>query len=259
MPSFRRSEVDELDRHRWRSEPGIFQIDFVEESQLAELADQLGVPAPDRLTRSRDSGASAKLSAKVGELGGTRGERVEAVYEQQASTARVLRRVIDRLWSTESVFDADKELNLETLAEVTSEMIGSRSQRDAVARWRFVLAERDNWRVRTEERTEGDLLVTKALSSPAPGVPPPTLDSLSGPKPFSKPLVVPLRRIIGPQPTMEAFGRLEPAKHIHAAVFGHAAELVRGSLGSDVMVVTPIAIFDRRGGSAGFSWSDRKA
>src|SRR5688572_7681603 len=101
MPLFRRSELNDLDRHQWTSEPGILRIDLIDESQLVDLADQLGVSAPDRLTRSQDSSTSAKMRAKLAELGAAQGERVEAVYEQQQSTARTLRRVIDRLWSVE--------------------------------------------------------------------------------------------------------------------------------------------------------------
>jgi hypothetical protein len=222
----RPSNVDELSQHSWSVDPGVLQIDLIDERRLREIADQLGVPIPDSMTTSDESKLSGELPISRGKIGGSRGRRSEAHYVQP-SLALVLRRVIDRIVAGRRIAVAEP-------SEIEGvKILGPM----AVDQRMFALAE----------------LPWLLSSQPELGI------SMENYKPIDRwphpiSLFVPLAGLVGPRPSGDDLGRLNSGREVHACVFGHAAEWADPQRR---LTIRPIAVFERRGSHPSFNWRRR--
>jgi len=78
VPWFRRSELQTLELHSWSFDPGILKVVMLDEPRLREIADQINVPMPDKLTRGDDRGTTAGVGSRFGGVGSNENQPVLA-------------------------------------------------------------------------------------------------------------------------------------------------------------------------------------
>jgi hypothetical protein len=266
MPLFRRGEPETLDLHSWSFDPGILRIVMLDEPRLREIADQINVPMPDKLTRGEDRGTTTAIGGRLGGFGANEKQRVESVFEH-VPAAKALLRTIDLLLEKNSaVLVGSAALTMPELIRVPSlpghegyerHRDENRISRSAAQAKRFVLAE-EPWRLRGSS----------------------SLRRIN--REFQCTIEVPLAGLASQDPTgfenlarlgadLEARGPDERSaaeiadmkRYRHeagwdAAVFGFAQSFLKG-MQYGPLIVAPIAIFQRSGGSEKFFWYKRRS